>query len=53
MEVSGQLRALAALPPGKAPPPRDGWLGPQNRPGCCGEERNLALPEVDPGSSRP
>jgi hypothetical protein len=43
MEVSGQLHALAALPPGKEPPyPLDRRLvGPQSRCGRCGEGKNL------------
>jgi hypothetical protein len=57
MEVSGQLHALAALPPGKSP-----WYpldrrrlgGPQSRSGHGGEEKNsqplagLELPIVQP-----
>jgi hypothetical protein len=42
MDVSGQLHATAALPPGKSPPctPLDRRLGgPQSRYGCCGEEK--------------
>jgi hypothetical protein len=40
MEVSGQLHAPAALPPGEEPliPRRLG--GPQSRSGRCGEEKN-------------
>jgi hypothetical protein len=44
MELSGQLHIPTALPRGKSP-----WYplyrrlgGPQSRPGCCGEEKNLA-----------
>jgi hypothetical protein len=42
MEVSGQLHASAALPPGKEPLyPLDRRLGgPQNRSGHGGEEKN-------------
>jgi hypothetical protein len=44
MEVSGQLHAPAALPPGKeAPIPLDRTLGgPQSLSGRCGEEKTLA-----------
>jgi hypothetical protein len=44
MEVSGQLHAPAALPPGKEPwYPVDRRLGrPQNLSGRHGEEKNLA-----------
>jgi hypothetical protein len=27
--------------------------GPQRWPGCCGEDKNLALPGIDPGPSGP
>jgi hypothetical protein len=49
MEVSGQLHALAALPPGKEPP-----VAINRRLGVrCGEEKNLALPGIEPGPSSP
>jgi hypothetical protein len=52
MEVSGQLHAPAALPPGKAPSwyPLDRKLGgPQNRSGRGGEEKNSQPPpEIEP-----
>jgi hypothetical protein len=42
MEVSGQLHAPAALPPGY---PLDRRLGgPQSHSGCGGEEKNAQLP---------
>jgi hypothetical protein len=46
MEVSGQLHAPAALPPGKEPLVPIGWrLGvPQSRSGRCGEEKNSQPP---------
>jgi hypothetical protein len=46
MEVSGQLHALATLPPGKEPlVPLDRSLGgPQSRSGRSGEEKNSQLP---------
>jgi hypothetical protein len=46
MEVSGQLHAPAALPPGKSPwYPLDRRLGgPQSRSGRGGEEKNFLLP---------
>jgi hypothetical protein len=51
MEVSVQLHAPAALPPRY---PLDRRLsGYQNRSGRCGEEKNLALPGMEPGSSSP
>jgi hypothetical protein len=45
MEVSGQLHAPAALPPGKEPRyALDRRLdGPQSRSGRCGEEKNLYI----------
>jgi hypothetical protein len=50
MEVSGQLHAPAALPWGKSPRyPLDRRLGgPQRGSGRCGEEKNLALPGIEP-----
>jgi len=58
MEVSGQLHALAALPPGKEPQyPMDRWLdGLQRQSGCRGEQKKippLSLPETEPWSSSP
>jgi hypothetical protein len=56
MEVSGQLHALTALPPGKSPQcPLDGSVdGPQSRSGRYGEEKNhLPLPGIEPWSSSP
>jgi hypothetical protein len=50
MEVSGQLHAPAALPPGKSPwYPLDRRLcGPQSRSGRGGEEKNFqSLPGVE------
>jgi hypothetical protein len=55
MEVSGQLHAPAALPPGKDPPP---WYplvrrlgGPQSRSGRGGEEKNSQPPpEIEPSA---
>jgi hypothetical protein len=49
MEVSGQLRSPAALPPWKD------WrlVGPQSWSGRCGEENNFALPGIEPGPSSP
>jgi hypothetical protein len=46
MEVSGQLHAPAALPPGKSPwYPLDRRLGgPQSRSGYGGEEKNSQTP---------
>jgi hypothetical protein len=53
MEVSGQLHAPTALPPGKEPPyPLDKRLGgPQSRSGRYGEERNLT-PAFQPVARR-
>jgi hypothetical protein len=53
MEVSGQLHAPAALPPGKAPRyPMDRRLGgPQSWSGRRGVEKNLALPGIEPRPS--
>jgi hypothetical protein len=52
MEVSGQLHAPAALPPGKKSPwyPLDMKLcGPQSRSGRGGEEKNSQpLPGIEP-----
>jgi hypothetical protein len=57
MEVSGQLHAPAALPPGKDPPryPLDRGLGgPQNRSGRDGEEKNSQpLPGHEPPIVQP
>jgi hypothetical protein len=50
MEVIGQLRAQAALPPGESAPryPWDRRLdGPHNRSGRRGKETNLAPPELE------
>jgi hypothetical protein len=41
-EMSGQLHALAVLPPSKEPPPRR-LGGTQNRSKLCVEEKNLTL----------
>jgi hypothetical protein len=43
MEVSGQLHALAALPPGKEPPVPivQGLSGPHSQSRHCGEEKYL------------
>jgi hypothetical protein len=53
MEVSGQLDAPAALPPSKEPRyPLDRSLGgPQSRAGYSGEDRNLALVEIESAPS--
>jgi hypothetical protein len=52
MEVSGQLYAPAALPPGTEPPGTHwiwGWVNPQIWSGRCEEEKNLLpLPEIEP-----
>jgi hypothetical protein len=51
MEVSGQLHAPAALPPGKSPwYPLDRRLGgPQSHSGSGGEEKNsLPSPGIEP-----
>jgi hypothetical protein len=50
MELSGQLHDPAALPQEKEPLyTLDGRLGwPQSRPERCGEEKNLALPGIEP-----
>jgi hypothetical protein len=55
MELSGQLHAPAALPPGKEPRyPLDRRPGgPHNRSGRCGEEKNLSLPGIEPGLFSP
>jgi hypothetical protein len=52
--VSGQLRAPAALPPGKDPrQPWDRRLGgPQSRSGHCGEEKILHCRESNPTPAR-
>jgi hypothetical protein len=46
---------LPLYPRGKSPRyPLDRKLGgPQSRSGRCGEEKNLALPEIEPGPSSP
>jgi hypothetical protein len=44
MEVSGQLHASAALPPGETAPYAQcvgGWVVPKSRSGHCGEEKNV------------
>jgi hypothetical protein len=53
MEVSGQPHAPAALIPVKLPQyPLDRRVdGPQSRSRCCGEERKLAMPGIEPGPS--
>jgi hypothetical protein len=53
MEVSGQLHAPAALPPGKAPRySLDRRLGgPQSRFERCEGDKNLVLPGIEPGPS--
>jgi hypothetical protein len=44
MEISGQLHAPAALHPGTH------WMGgSQCRSARCGEEKNVALPGIEPG----
>jgi hypothetical protein len=51
MEVSGQLHAPAAFPPGKNPlvPLYRRLGGPQSRSGRCGEEKNSQpLPGFEP-----
>jgi hypothetical protein len=56
MEVSGQLRAPAALPQGKNPwYPSDRRLGgPQSRSGRRGEEKNFQpLPGLEPPIFQP
>jgi len=56
MEVSGQLHAPAALPPGKEPQyPLDMRLGgTQPRPGRGGKgKRSQPLPGIEPRSSSP
>jgi hypothetical protein len=56
MEVSGQLHALAALPPGKEPwYPLDRRLGgSQSRSGRGGEEKNSQpLPGIEPPIIQP
>jgi hypothetical protein len=50
MEVSGQLHAVAALPPGKETLVTIGWKlgGLQSRSGCGGEEKNSQpLPGIE------
>jgi hypothetical protein len=54
--VSGQLHTPADFPPGKEPPPypMGRRLGePQSRSARRGEEKNLALPGMEPGHSIP
>jgi hypothetical protein len=58
MEVSAQLHALAALPPGNDPRyplyPLDRRLaGPQSRSGRYEEEKTVSLPGMEPQSSSP
>jgi hypothetical protein len=52
-QVSGQLHAPAALPPGNHPryPLERRLGGPQSRSGRCGEENNLALSGIEPWPS--
>jgi hypothetical protein len=54
MEMSGQLHAPAALPPGKDPWHQlDRWLnGPQSRSGRCGKEKILHCRESNPTPAR-
>jgi hypothetical protein len=50
MEVSGQLHAPVALPPGNNP----GFGAPHNRPGRFGEGKNLLrLPGFEPRAVQP
>jgi hypothetical protein len=50
--ASGQLHAPAALPGGRAPGTH--WMGGvQGLTGRCGEEKNLALPGIEPGPPNP
>jgi hypothetical protein len=56
MEVSVQLHAPAALPPGKEPLVHMGWRldGPQSRSERGGEEKNSrTLPELEPPIIKP
>jgi hypothetical protein len=55
MEVSGQLHAPAALPPGKLPKYSLNRKldGPQIRSGRCGEEEILAMAGIETGPSSP
>jgi hypothetical protein len=53
MVVSGQLQALASLTSGKVPHvPLDRKLSePQSQSGRCREDKNTALPGIEPGPS--
>jgi hypothetical protein len=54
MEVSGQLQAPAALPPGKELLLDMRLDGPQSRTGHCGEHvNNLSRPKIEPSPSSP
>jgi hypothetical protein len=56
MEVSGQLHAPAALPPGEDPWHPLNWRlgGPQSRSGRGGEEKNTQpLPRLEPPNIQP
>jgi hypothetical protein len=50
MEMSGQLHALAVLSPEKELryPLHRRLCGPKRGSGCCGEEKNLSLPRIEP-----
>jgi hypothetical protein len=58
LDTSLQLvpRAPAALPPGERAP-GDNWLGDwvgrSGQSGRCGEDKNVALPGIEPGPSSP
>jgi hypothetical protein len=53
MEVDGQVHSSGVLPQEKSPLyPLDRRLGgPQSRLSSCGDEKNLTLPEIEPGPS--
>jgi hypothetical protein len=56
LDGSGELHTPAALPLGEEPPqyPLNKRLsGPQSRSGRCGEQKNHALPGIEPGPSSP
>jgi hypothetical protein len=55
MEMSGQLHTLAALRRGNSPSYQfDRRLDrPWSRSGRCGEQKNHALPGIEPGPSSP
>jgi hypothetical protein len=54
MEVSDQLDAPAVLSPEKPKYALGSKLVvPQSQSGCCGEKKNLALPEMELGPSIP